>query len=221
MSISVVQTRADTLTLPSDVISRLKAPEFKTREQAEVELLAWGRLHLETSKDVLWRQLNVVGDPEVRERCLSVLRVLVVEDYLKDGEGYLGISMREGVQNIPNDKTPRGVVFVMRVMSDSASDKAGLKVNDAIAGLDGTVWYEGNPRDAFAQMIRAKKPTSKVKLEVLRNGKLIELVAILGRRPSSLNSLMFDGPDVKLETLEQTEKEKYFRRWLDHKKAQN
>lgn len=220
-SISVVVMSAETVILPSDVISGLKAPEFKTREQAEVKLLAWGRLHLEASKDILWRQLEVADDPEVRERCMHVLRTLVIDDYLKEGEGYLGINMREGVQNVPNDKRPRGVVFVSQVMPDSAADLAGIKVNDAIVGLDGTIWYGGNPRDDFSQMIRAKKPVSKVSLKILRDGKVFELEAVLGRRPSRLNSLMFDGPETDLQALEVAEKDAYFRRWLNLRKAQN
>ena len=54
----------------------------------------------------------MADDPEVRERCLAILRDLVNDEYLKDGEGYIGIRMQDEMATaVPGDVKPRGVGY--------------------------------------------------------------------------------------------------------------
>jgi hypothetical protein len=205
------------LNLPVKLFSRLKSEDFKTRESAERELLDWGRLNPELAKRLLFQKSRFANDPEIRQRCLNVLRDLVVDDYLKHGEGYLGVSMREAFQQVPNDLKLRGVVIVSGVMPDSSAEKAGIEVNDVIVGLDDTVWYAG-ARDHFADAIRNKNAKSTVLLRVLRAGKILDLTAILGRRLSGLDSLLLNSPNENLRKMEKAEKNAYFLHWLSLQK---
>jgi C-terminal processing protease CtpA/Prc len=92
----------------------------------------------------LYRQSRVADDPEVRERCLGVLRELVNDEYLSEGEGYIGIRMRDEVAAaVPGDANPRNAIRVMQVVPDSAAERAGLLVDDLIVGLNDLVWRDG------------------------------------------------------------------------------
>ena len=197
----------------------LQSKEFKVREAAQLELLCWARQHQEPAMAELFIQSRVADDPEVRERCLSVLRDLVTDEYMKTGEGYVGIMMRDMVTKVPGDPKPRSVINVMQVLADSAAQRAGLQVNDLIAGLDDLVWHDGLASLPFSEKIRSKKPDSKATLKVLRDGKLIDLVVTLRRRPPIPNNLFFNDQSFDPDAIEQADKEAYFRRWLSQKRT--
>ena len=207
--------------LPKKELADLGSQEFRVRESAELELLAWGRQQPEPAMNELLRQSRIADDPEVRERCLRVLRDLVNDEYLREGgEGYLGISMSrlDEFKNIAGDPQPRNVVRVLLVAPDSAAQLAGLQLNDLIAGLDDLTWHEGAAAASLEKRIRSLKPNSTVTLKVVRDDKLIDLKAVLGRRPASANNLLFNDPNFNPESLERAEKEAYFRRWLSRRK---
>jgi hypothetical protein len=169
--------------------------------------------------DELFRHSRVADDPEVRERCLDVLRELVNDEYLKDGEGFIGIQMLDELANIPGDPKPRGVIRVTLVVADSAAQRAGLQVNDLIAGMGDLVWHERAASLLFREQIRQLKPNTKVTLKVLRNGKLMDLEVTLGKRPLMADFLLFDPRQVDPEAAERVAREGYFRRWLERRKS--
>jgi hypothetical protein len=209
---------ASAIELPAKSIQGLGSQEFRERERAESDLLEWGRQRPDSAMTELLRQSRVADDPEVRDRCLNVLRDLVMDEYLKDGDGYIGITMQNEIANVPGQAMPCSVIRVTQVVADSAAQKADLRINDLIAGLDGKYWHEGLATTPFAEVIRLKKPKSKVALKVLRKGELIDLVVILGKRPPSLNNLFFNGERVDAEAAERADKEAYFRLWLSQRK---
>ena len=69
--------------LPSQPFLDLRAEEFRKRESAQAQLLTWAREQREPAIDELLLQSRIADDPEVRERCLGVLRDLVGDEYLK------------------------------------------------------------------------------------------------------------------------------------------
>ena len=209
---------ADAVDIPAKAYAALKSQEFREREAAELELLAWGRQQPEPAMTELLRQSRIADDPEVRERCLSVLRDLVTDEYLKDGDGYIGISMQNDTAVVPGDPDPCSVIRVTNVVADSAGLRAGLKMNDLIAGLNGQFWHEGPAAEPFAAKIREMKPGTKVTLKLLRDGKLVTLEVVLGKRPPSLNNLFQNGPNFDPEAIERADREAYFRRWLSQRK---
>lgn len=205
--------------LPAGPLANLKSESFLTRESAQAELLAWARPQLEAAIEELYRYSKVADDPEVRDRCLAVLRDLVNDEYQKDGEGYIGIRMMEEIATVPGDPNPRSVIRVIQVMPDTAAQRAGLQINDLIAGLGDQVWREGTVTLLFGEKIRQYKPNTKITLKLLRNGNLMDLEVTLGKRPLFADNLLFDAQQVDLQAAEKAAKDAYFRRWLDRRKA--
>jgi len=207
------------LELPPEPFAGLKSEEFSKREHAQAELVAWARQQPEAAMDELFRQSQVADDPEVRARCLAVLHDLVNDVYQKEGEGYIGVQMRDELADVPNDPKPRRVIRVVQVMPDSAAQRAGLQLNDLIVGLEDLVWHEGSASLPFSEKIRQLKPDAKVELKVLRNGKLMDIEVTLGRRPLLADNPFLQQRMADLEAAERAAKEAYFRRWLERRKA--
>ena len=156
----------------------------------------------------------MADDPEVRERCLSVLRALVEDEYLKEGEGYIGIAMKDEISDVPGETKPREVIRVTLVQPDSPGALAGIHHNDLIVGLNGNVWHE----TLFRANVRMMKPNTKVDLKILRDGELLDLQVTLARRPKSADVLFFNGQTFDPEAMERAAKEAYFRGWLSLRK---
>ena len=210
---------ANALELPTEYLSQLRSEEFKVREKAQTDLLAWARSQGLAATDELYRLSRESDDPEVRDRCLGVLRKLVNDEYLRDGEGYIGIQMQEELANVPGDPKPRGVIRVMMIMPDSPGHRAGLQFNDLIAGVGDEVWREESVLLLFREKIKQFKPETKILLKVLRNGNLMDLEVKLGRRPPLADNPFFGGNQQDLDAAEAAAKDAYFRRWLDRRKA--
>ena len=210
-------TRA--LELPAEPLANLRSEEFRQRERAQAELLAWARQHAPEATDALWRRSREDEDPEVRERCLAVLRELVFDEYSKDGEGFIGIQMLDELAKVPDDPKPRGAVRVIMIVPDSAAAQAGIQLNDLIIGLDDLVWRDIGASLAFRERIRQLKPNAKVNLKILRKGAPLDVEVKLGRRPFAADMMFFDARQIDVEAAEQAAKEAYFRRWLEREKS--
>ena len=209
------------LDLPAEAFSRLGSEKFRDREDAQAELLKWAREQSEPAVDELLRQSRVAENPETRERCLAVLRDLVNDEYLMDGEGYIGIRMQDEIAAVPGDNEARAVIRVTEVVKDSAAHQAGLKTGDLIAGLNDEVWKEGVASLPFSERIRQFKPNSKITLNVLRDKDLLKVEVKLGRRPLFADNLFLNSADVDLSAAERAAKDAYFRRWLSLKRSGN
>jgi predicted metalloprotease with PDZ domain len=207
--------------LPQVPLANLKSLRFKERETAQAELLDWSRKQSVEAMDELFRQSRTAEDPEVRERCLAVLRDLVMDEYLKEGEGYVGIAMGDDQRAVPGDPALRSVVVVTLVQDDSPAHRAGLKLNDAIVSLDGQVWRDTVASTNFRELILGTKPGSTVKLGILRGDELLELDVTLARKPAGLNNMFFNPSAAQAETIELAAREAYFQRWLARKKSSN
>lgn len=215
-------TLAWCLELPANPLEKLGSETFSTREEGQSEILGWARnQQVEAVRDELFRQSQTASDPEVRARCLAVLKDLVSDDYFKEGEGYIGIRMQDEFATFPGDPKPRAVIRVTQVVPDSAAEKAGLALNDLIGELDGKVWRESPMAQPFGDKIRVQKPGAKVNLKVLRDGKIVDVVVTLGRRPLIADTPFFTDDDIDMDAMERTAKDAYFRRWLDRKKSAN
>lgn len=206
--------------LPTDLFLALSSQDFQEREAAEAKLLAWCKLKPEPAKAELFRQHQSAEDPEARARCLTILRTLVFEDYAREGEGYIGISMRDDTSQVPGDAKLRSVIRVMATLPDTAASNAGIQPNDLIVALADQVWYDVKASDLFTKQIRSMKPDQKVKLKILRADVIMDFTVTLGRRPVMADLQWFQGESVDLQAAERAAKEAYFRRWLNDRKAQ-
>ena len=212
--VAVTSYTLEAVELPLKAISGLGSQQFREREVAQVELLAWARAQPAPAMDELLRQSRIADDPEVRERCLSVLRTLVTDEYLKDGEGYLGIMLKDEISDIPGEPKPREVIRVLMVKADSPADHGGIRQNDMIVGVNGEIWQEV----IFRANIRKMNPNLKVDLKILRDGVWVDLKVPLGRRPANADGWIFPGQTYDPEAAERAAKEAYFRRWLSLRK---
>lgn len=215
------ETRTWGLEPPPGPLSGLQSDEFRVRETAQVELLAWARQRPESAMDVLFRVSRSHADPEVRERCLAVLRELVNDQYLKEGEGFLGIRMQDEKALIPGEQAARSVLRVTQVLPDSAAQQAGMQPNDLIAGLNDKIWHDEAALVPFMNHVRQFKPGNRITLRVLRNGKMIDLPVTLGRRPLLADNPFLDQRQGDIEVAERAAKEAYFRRWMERRKARD
>jgi predicted metalloprotease with PDZ domain len=204
--------------IPPKTLASLGSREFREREIAQVELLGWSRRQPEASMTELLRQSRKAEDPEVRQRCLNVLHELVIDEYSREGEGFIGIALKDEISNVPGDPKPRRVIRVTEVRLDAPARQAGIQLNDLIVGLNDQVWHDEDASPPFREKIRAMKPDTKVVLEVLRDGELIDCKVTLARRPVLADRPFFNGQNFDPEASEQAAKDAYFRRWLNQRK---
>lgn len=198
----------------------LSSPEFQKRESAQADLLAWARQNSEPAMAEFFNQSQTANDPEVRERCVEILRNLVGDEYLKEGEGFIGIALglNDEVIAVPGDSTPRNAIRVVGVRADTPGQLAGMQLNDLIVELEGTTWRGVEASSLFREKVKAMKPDSHADLTILRDGKLVEIKVKLGRRPL-MADMFFNGLNFDSGAAERAAKEAYFNRWLLQMKA--
>jgi hypothetical protein len=206
---------------PTATLEDFKSEDFRTRETAQATLLEWSRKHPAIAMDRLFALSQAADEPEVRERCLDVLRELIGDEYLKEGEGYIGIRMLDETANVPGDPKPRSVIRILQVVPESPAQIAGLNFNDLIVGLEDRIWRDGAASVSFMQTVREFKPASRITLRVLRAGALMDIPVILARRPLFADNPFLDETQVDLEAAEKAAKEAYFRRWMETRKTRN
>lgn len=207
-------------TIPKVFLKALESEDFRARESAEADVLLWAR---KTPKLAVAELLRLSSDggspsPEVRERCMQVLRQLAADDFAKEGDGYLGVRMDDRLVQMLGNQPDSWSVTVLEVVPDSAAAKCGLQVGDAIVEVDGQGWQQAASM-LFSEKIRKCKPGTRVNLKVLRDGKLQNIRAVLGRRPADAD-LFMPGTDPEAgKALEQQAKDAHFQRWLTEKKG--
>lgn len=203
--------------VPSGYLFDLESTEFSVRERAQTNLLEWGRNQPTRSTVEILKHSQNAPDPEVRARCLDVLRVLVGDEYMAEGEGYIGIALsgKDDLVVVPGEKKARKAVRVTGVMANTPGQQAGILVNDLIIKLEGEVWYEDDATQKFREKIKKMKPTSVASMTILREGQLVDIKVTLRRRP-----LMAEHHQkIDLDASELAAKEAHFQRWLAQKKV--
>lgn len=219
--VALVLNTALARSLPQQALSKLGSLVFDERERGQSELLGWGTLFPDVAKTELFAQIRNSNDPEIRARCMGVLRELVVDGYLKEGNGYIGIGFTGEVMKVPSDPKLRSVIRVNQVQPNTPASRAAVMIGDIIVGVDADVWYDNDAYTIFQMKIKAMKPYAKVKLYILRNDKIVEMIVTLMRRPVALDSSFpFNPRDIDIEGPELAAKEGYFRHWLEQKNLQ-
>ncbi|QTN33136.1 serine protease [Akkermansiaceae bacterium] len=197
--------------IPADLLGGLSSEEFQVREKAQEDLLGWAREKPDVRAASL-ADLPKNEDPEIRKRSHEILRALSDDDYMTEGQGYLGIMMGEEILNGAAGEKPAAAIRISYVMKESPASAAGLKVGDLILSLDGKSWPAEGALDAFMQSVAAKKPLVNVVLKVRRGaGEPIEITVKLGKRPV---------PDLRdatgdLQLLDKRAREEHFGAWLE------
>lgn len=207
------------LPLPPEVVEQLASEEFREREAAELELLAWARRKPAEGMDRLYELSRAHADPEVRTRCMNVLRDLVADEYLLEGgEGFIGITMMEENVMVPGDDNPRKGIRVTQVVPGTPSAKAGIVVGDLMVGMDDQVWRDVGTVFQFGDEVKRMKPGTRVVMKLLRNGQVEDVPLTLARRPPGLERSLLDLTPEELMKADRAAKERYFREWMDRRR---
>lgn len=197
--------------IPAPLVKGLASEEFAEREKSQQALTEWAQQHPGLATKLIYELAVNDEDPEVRERCLVVLKALSEDDYLSEGFGYLGVSMVPELMQLDGNAKLRGMIRLTDVMVDSPAAKAGLQRNDLLAEVDGLTWEGMDIINGFQEYIGKQKPRTKVKMMVKRGGidELMEVEVTLGRRPVANLEVGMD-----LEFLDQRARQRHFEEWL-------
>lgn len=123
------------------------------------------------------------------------------------GIPYLGITFSLSGETGPDKKKARGFE-VLTVQPGTAAEKAGLEADDVIVAFDGRTGVGHTKQEDLPKWIQSCKVGQEVQIEVLRDGKKINLTAELGGlRPKDAES------NSTLQTRGQVDLDEKFERW--------
>lgn len=200
--------------LPDDILKDLQRDEFRVRENAQERLLRWARHDVPERAKLLLNTAKEAPDPEVRQRSYNVLHALAMEAYLQEGEGFVGIQMEITRARVPGeDGNARELIAITRVLRDTPAREAGLRRGDMIASVDGVALVEEEALPSFQEMIKEMKPGKPTRFGIVRDGELLEIEVILGRRPPGADGGVHRQD---MNELAREEWERFFKEWLEY-----
>jgi membrane-associated protease RseP (regulator of RpoE activity) len=202
-------------TIPQRLLEGLASEQFKVRESSQAEIEKWVDENGQVGVAAIYRVHRDSEDPEVRLRCLRVLRSRSDKDYMNEGQGYLGVQLADEILDLPGNDEPKTGIRVNYVMPGSQAELAGIKAGDVIVSMDGK---KVGPTDEFIKIVASYKPLRKVIFTIKRLGEepVIEVTVILGKRPVQDLRMMY-GAD--LGQLEKDARDKHFEEWLKKQKT--
>jgi S1-C subfamily serine protease len=102
---------------------------------------------------------------------VALAMLLVTAARAEDKPGFLGVKLKAD---------DNGKIQIEGLVDDSPAGKAGLKADDVIVKLDGK---DVSGLEDFVKAIKAHKAGDKITLQVLRDGKEMEIKVTLGEAP--------------------------------------
>ena len=197
--------------LPKALVEGLAAEDFKVREDSQSKLLEWAKTKEESAAPELFKISKTSEEPEVRQRCLDVLKGLSDQDYLKEGKGFLGITMQAEEARLPGKENLVPAVRINSIVKSGPAEKVGLNVGDSIITLNGVAFQGNDVLSEFSGAIGAMKPLNKVVLGIRRaNGNVEDVEVVLARHPGENLTVL----PQNLHLLDERAREQHFKMWL-------
>ena len=178
---------ADTAAEIDTLIPQLGSPKYATREAASGRLLEIGPVALAK----LRQAYLTTDDLESRLRIETIVEDAYLTYHVYGRNGFLGIGQGLIVTHEDDRRIAKGHVgvTVSSVILETAAQRAGLREFDVIIAMDDNpIAATGSQREIatdFGESIRLRGPGTAVKLTVLRDGSVLQVNAVLGRRGRS------------------------------------
>lgn len=139
---------------------------------------------------------------------LKSIKTQLETGYVK--RGWLGVALQPIDDSIAEyyQLADKKGALIAEVMMDSPAEKAGVEAGDIVRQVDSTVVEDSRELTAY---VGSKTPNTKVRLDILRNGKMIAKTVTLGERdvPDSQASVNKPTPqqseDVQVRALTEAE----------------
>jgi len=210
----------------AELIAALAAEDFATREKAEADLWTWAKAHPKEAGHCLWDLSLTAADPEVRARCLNLVRRQVLAERDAQGSGFIGISMQAEMVTPPGGQE-QAAVRVTDLIPLTGAASAGILVGDLIlkfqdrklTGQAPNALQDQEEAVGFrlSEWVREHKPGETVTLTVLRGDKQLDLKVVLGLYRPGLHSGLLDQSSY--EERMRREDDLYFDAWLESKRS--
>lgn len=217
----------------SDAIVRsmdqLRSTDRTARKAALAHLQEWAAQEPVAAKKILLSQLTQSPEPEIRERCLQLLRPIAAREFGNFGEGYIGISMGDvSMIQVPGEAQPRYGLVITTIQKESPAQQAALQQGDVIIALNHHRWKDPQSitdlQQGLSAKIRAVGAGNRANLEFWRKDKLMQVDMLLTRRPGNIDQLQWqlmpNGGirinEEEMKRLVEIEKnsDEYFKEWL-------
>jgi serine protease Do len=121
----------------------------------------------------------------------------VMEQLIKEGKvtrGWLGVTIQSVTPELAKGFKLKKVsgAIVSEVFENSPAEKAGLKRGDVIVGLNGKTVKDS---ESLRNMVAQSEVGSKIRLKVIREGKVIYLDAIVAEYPKEISEVSSRKPE--------------------------
>ena len=195
----------------------LASAEPAAREEARVALLGLGRDDLEGLRDVVQKSTPLAPAQATALHEIVVHVYLAGETYPGDPQkGFLGVMLareRGGIIGIPDELEASGAgVLILDCMPGFCGFR-WLRPGDLITGV---LTAAGGPqpmrissKEELIDLVKATGPATKLQLQVLRQGRVMQIAIPLDARPLAADVL--PGPEEWLND-RQTQAEEYWRK---------
>lgn len=215
-------------------IHRLLEPDRAARLKACEFLATWVEQQPEHAKARFLDLIRKSEEPEIRERCLQLLKPVAAREFGHFGEGYMGISMGDALMiQVPGEAQARCGLVINSTSKDSPAEKAGLQQGDVIVFLNKHFWRDGSTivdlQQGLSAKIRATGAGKVANLGIWRKNELLQVDVLLTRRPGNIDQMEMQlmpngGIRINEEELKRAvELEKnsnaYFAEWLEKQLA--
>lgn len=189
-----------------DLVPLLGHERFRVRERAQKRLIDSLGEQLEAIGDLCYEAYSTSPDPEIRMRARAVLFELVQRSSGTGKRGFVGIGLLLHAFFDKNGEV-NFAVRVSQIIPDTPAQKAGLRVDDIITGIDNIALADKDATQRFMDIVGGMPPGREVTLKCRRDGKDFDVKINLMPRP-----------DLPEDNFQKADPEKLLREWLGERK---